>query len=118
MDQAHVKELPECDICKRNGQNAKAEYDTKTVIGRWAFLCRKHYLMYGVKPTTKLIKIKPRKPKRKFDKPPIVTVPLTLDSVSTVKCPSCGQPRKVEPDANYSVGCEACGEKYRVASLI
>ncbi len=45
-------------------------------------------------------------------------VPLTWDSVATVKCPYCGCGRMVEPDADYQVQCESCGKEYKIRSLI
>lgn len=119
MDRSYIKELPKCDVCKQQGISTPAKYDSATVYGPWGYLCEKHFKAIGRKfGAIQLIVIKKRKPKRKFDKVPTITVPLTLDSVATVKCPSCGHPRKVEPDANYTVECFSCDEKYRVASLI
>jgi len=48
----------------------------------------------------------------------VVEIPLSMDSVVTVPCPYCQYPRDVEPDANYKVKCEGCGNPYEVASLI
>ena len=45
-------------------------------------------------------------------------VPLTSDSVAIVTCPYCGCDREVEPDANYTVKCECCEEKYKVVSML
>jgi len=47
-----------------------------------------------------------------------VTVPMTWDSVATIYCPYCGEPKRVEPDANYEIKCESCKKKYQVHSLI
>jgi len=119
VDQVFVRKLPYCDFCKREGKDQPAKYDSPTIFGPWAYLCEHHFKRVGRKfGATQLIKIKKREPKRRFDEMPVVTVPLTLDSVATVRCPYCGQPRNVEPDANYTVECFSCGEKYQVASLI
>ena len=37
-----VKELPKCDFCSK-----KAEYDGKTWIGCWAYMCPDHFKQYG-----------------------------------------------------------------------
>ncbi len=48
-----------------------------------------------------------------------ITVPLNeetvFDGVATIECPyGCGEPRRVEPDANYTVTCEGCGKQYKI----
>jgi len=43
-----VPELPNCDFCKEEGKEAKADYDGKTVFGPWANMCQKHFGLYGV----------------------------------------------------------------------
>ena len=50
--------------------------------------------------------------------PETVIVPLTLDSIAYVACPYCSQSRSVEPDANYTVECEGCGDPYKIESMI
>ena len=49
---------------------------------------------------------------------PVVSVPMTMDSVTEVGCPHCGMSRSVEPDANYTVTCEGCNKKYKCRSDI
>lgn len=39
-------------------------------------------------------------------------------SVIEAECPSCGYPRRVEPDANYEVRCDGCGMRFKVVSPI
>lgn len=108
-----MDKLPKCDICKTE----TAKYDTKTVFGAWGYLCENCYKQYGSLPSTKLEK-RVKIDAEKTDKIPVVGLPLTLDSIVVVKCPHCGEPRSVEPDANYTVTCESCGNKFEVVSAI
>jgi uncharacterized protein (DUF983 family) len=79
-------------------------------------MCEEHQKQYGRGVCTKLEKrVKIAAPKT--DKIPVVEVPLTLD-IAEVKCPHCGESRTVEPDANYIVTCESCGNKYEIVSQI
>lgn len=39
---AHVTEMPACNFCDR-----LAEYDGKTNMGPWAYMCRSHWYFYG-----------------------------------------------------------------------
>jgi len=112
MKTVQMAELPKCDICKT--QDAK--YDTKTVYGCWGYLCETCYKRYGREPSTKLEKRV--KIAYKTDKVPVVTVPLTVDSIATVNCPHCNEPRSVEPDANYIVTCDSCDNTYKLVSVI
>jgi len=111
MRTIQVSELPKCQFC-----DEPAEYDSKTIFGPWAYLCKKHLRKYGCPPTTKLEKRV--KIAYKSDEVPTVTVPLTLDSVATVRCPHCNEPRRVEPDADYIATCESCGNRFKLAPLI
>jgi hypothetical protein len=43
-----VRELPMCDICKSGGQVRPAQYDGKTKLGPWAFMCEFHFNLIGV----------------------------------------------------------------------
>lgn len=108
-----MDELPRCDVCHEND----AVYDSKTKYGSHGYLCESCYKLIGCPPTTRLEK-RVKINAGKTDKVPTVTVPLTLDSVVDVKCPHCGEPRAVEPDANYTVTCESCENRYMVRSLI
>lgn len=38
-----VKERPKCDFC-----DCPAIYDGKTEEGRWAYMCDKHFAVYGI----------------------------------------------------------------------
>ena len=116
----HVHELPECDFC-----GEPAPYDAPTTKrGRWANMCEKHYKLYGAKNIgskreiigAKKYKVKHYSEFKTF--PPVAVVPLSMDSVVTVKCPWCKQGRRVEPDANYLVNCERCGNPYKLRSQI
>lgn len=117
MAVVQVQELPDCDLCSQEGVTRKAEYDTKTRMGPWANLCLEHMRSHGTQPSNKLELIKKREPQKTFTKTPTVSVPLSMDSVVTVKCPACGQGRRVETDANYLVTCESCGQKYQLMSM-
>jgi hypothetical protein len=44
---AHVLRLPPCDMCQRHGVTRDAEYDSKTTMGPWGFLCGEHFEEYG-----------------------------------------------------------------------
>ena len=108
-----MDKLPRCDVCHEND----AIYDSKTKYGPHAYLCEDCFKLIGCPPTTKLEKrVKIDAPKT--DKIPAVVIPLSLDSVIDVECPHCGESRGVEPDANYTVTCESCGNRYRVVSQI
>lgn len=43
-----VETLPDCDFCKQEGKEVKAEYDGVTVFGPWANMCKEHYERYGL----------------------------------------------------------------------
>lgn len=118
MNTVQVQELPTCYMCEQEGKQTKAIYDTKTSFGPWANLCQAHFDMFGVSPSNKLEIIQKRKARKTFAKIPTVVVPLSLDSLVTVKCPGCGQGRKVETDANYTVTCESCGQEYKLVSML
>jgi ssDNA-binding Zn-finger/Zn-ribbon topoisomerase 1 len=112
-----MEKLPNCDVCKQSGRDRPAKYDSKTRFGPHAYLCEEHYQSLGCAPTTHLeerVKIAVAK----TDQIPVVHLPLTLDDIVDVKCPHCGETRTVEPDANYTVECESCGNKFRVVSAI
>lgn len=112
-----VHELPACDFC-----GEPAEYDDKTTWGPWANMCAKCQKTkgFGIGSKRELIEknkaVKTIKDFKTF--PPVVGVPLSLDSVVTVKCSWCKQKRRVETDANYLVTCEGCGNPYRLRSAI
>ena len=108
-----MSELPKCDM---PNCDEEAKYDEKTKMGPWAYLCETHHQKVGVGIGTKLEK-RVKIAAAKTSEVPTVTVPLTLDS-ATVRCPHCGENRTVEPDANYTVECENCGNRYEVVSQI
>jgi len=119
MKKINVRDLPKCDFC-----GAPAKYDAPTTHGSWAYMCPSCFKLYGGRNakqvgkelvektvTHKQLTVKP-------DKIKTVTVPLTWDSVVYIRCPYCGYERAVEPDANYTVTCEGCKNKYKVMSMI
>lgn len=117
MNRIQVKELPKCDFCGK-----PAPYDDKTTRGPWANMCRNCWKLYGFGIGSKRELIEKKKPTKTiadFDTfPPVAEVPMSMDSVVTVKCPWCGQKRRVETDANYLVTCEGCGKPYRLRSEV
>lgn len=46
--EAEVAVIPDCDLCTSAGVSTPAEYDAKTYLGPWAFMCRKHWETYAV----------------------------------------------------------------------
>lgn len=49
MKEVIVASLPNCDICKIDGELTKATYDAKTnLAGQWAYLCETHYNKHGI----------------------------------------------------------------------
>jgi hypothetical protein len=43
MTETRVVEIPKCDICGED-----AEYDGKTVMGPWSFMCQADFEFFGV----------------------------------------------------------------------
>jgi len=43
LTEAIVPKKPKCDFC-----NAEAEFDGRTVLGPWAYMCNLHFGQYGV----------------------------------------------------------------------
>ena len=109
----HVNEIPDCDLCS---EPTPAPYDVKTIMGPWGNLCEEHFKTKGVKIGSKRELIKKRKVKNTFESVPVVRVPMSIDSVVTVKCPWCGQGKRVETDASYLVTCEGCTKPYKLQS--
>ena len=109
-----MTKIPKCDIpdC---GEDAL--YDEKTVNRSWAYLCQKHHESHGTGIGTRLEKrVKIDIPKT--DNVPTVVIPLSVDSLCEVQCPHCKESRFVELDANYTVTCESCDNKFKVKSQI
>jgi len=118
---AKVRELPKCDFCKMDGVDKPAEYDGKTYPGPWAYMCKEHFLEHGIGlglGRGQKLEVQPKLDTKKTKEIPIVEIPLSLDDCCEVACPHCGETRTVEPDANYVVLCEGCGNKYEVVSQI
>ena len=116
-----VAKIPNCDFCKMDGVDKPAEYDGKTYPGPWAYMCKEHFLEHGIGlglGRGQKLEVQPKLDAKKTEEIPTVEVPLNLDDVCEVQCPHCGESRTVEPDANYVVTCEGCGNKYEVISAI
>jgi len=44
-----VTELPLCDLCKHFNQPPEpAEYDGKTTLGPWGYMCEAHFQSHGI----------------------------------------------------------------------
>lgn len=43
-----VTELPPCDFCKQEGHMTEAKYDGRTNLGPWAYMCERHFRIYGI----------------------------------------------------------------------
>ena len=43
-----VQGLPYCYFCKVEGKEVHGEYDAKTRLGPWAYLCEYHFKAYGI----------------------------------------------------------------------
>lgn len=119
---AKVRELPNCDFCKMDGVETPAKYDGKTKAGSWANMCQEHFEEFGIGlglGKGQMLEVQPKIDAGKKAEIPVVEIPLSLwyDSCE-VACPHCGETRTLEPDANYVVTCEGCGNKYRVISQI
>lgn len=120
MKKVIVRDLPDCNFC-----GAPAKYDAPTRTGQWAYMCPVCFKLHassnavdiGSELVEKVITNKQLQTK-KPTKIKTVMVPLTWDSVVYIECPYCGYERAVEPDANYTVTCEGCGNKYNVRSMI
>jgi len=41
--EVQVQAIPGCDFCKQ-----RAQYDGKTNMGAWAYMCEAHFRQYGV----------------------------------------------------------------------
>jgi hypothetical protein len=116
-----VAKIPNCDFCKMDGVDRPAKYDGRTEAGPWANMCQEHFDQHGVGLGVgrgQMLELQPKLDVKKTNEIPTVEVPLSLDDACEVQCPHCGESRTVEPDANYVVTCEGCGNKYEVASAI
>jgi hypothetical protein len=45
--EVQVAEIPNCDLCPK-GKELPAEYDGRTAMGPWAFMCGGCWSRYGV----------------------------------------------------------------------
>lgn len=114
LNEIQVHEFPSCDLCGK-----PAPYDVKTTLrGQWGNLCVDCFKTKGTNQGSKRVLIVKKEPKRTFDSVPIVSVPLSMDSLVTIKCAWCDQKRRVETDANYVFNCEGCGKPNRCRSAI
>jgi len=47
-DEVKVEKLPMCDFCRlENGVENPAQYDGRTIYGRWSYMCQMHFRKYG-----------------------------------------------------------------------
>lgn len=121
MQKTRVHSLPECDLC---GDGTEARYDSPIRMkmgSSWGYLCEEHFESHGSPGGTKLELIESTDPDPETaGTVPTVSFGLEAAAIGTpeVECPHCGGGRRVEPDANYQVTCEFCGEDYKVRSPI
>jgi len=48
-DKVEVEKLPMCDFCRiEDGVENPAQYDGRTIFGRWSSMCDKHFEKYGI----------------------------------------------------------------------
>jgi len=47
-DETIVEKLPMCDFCRlEDGVKEPAQYDGRTIYGRWSYMCAKHFDKHG-----------------------------------------------------------------------
>ena len=112
-----VAKLPKCDI---PNCNEDAHYDCPTALGAWGHLCSKHFHKFGKEGGSHLYVIQKKEVKH-LEGSPRVSLEYESDEwgdiTASVRCPACGQIRNVEPDANYELNCESCGQTFRCQSM-
>lgn len=47
LTEAKVARIPNCDFCDEEGQPQEAQYDGATSHGPWAFMCERHFHLWG-----------------------------------------------------------------------
>ena len=116
METVRVKKIPRCDCCHEKD----AVYDSKTKYGPHAYLCQDCYQLIGCPPSSKLEE-PPELDVAKTDEVPTVHISIKAAATSSVvrlRCPHCGEIKRVEPDANYTTTCDVCGNQFKVVSPI
>lgn len=112
-----IKQFPKCNV---SGCEEDAHYDTPTKLGPWAYLCEEHFKERSRYGGSKFVLIQ-KKEAKVLEGTPRVHLMYEMDDyvdvVASVRCPACRQDRNVEPDANYEVTCDACGQIYRCVSM-
>ncbi len=48
MKSVIISEYPLCDFCMEDFNKTEATYDGVTVYGKWAFMCKYHFELYGI----------------------------------------------------------------------
>lgn len=43
-----VEARPPCDLCRLQGKQVEAQFDAKTKMGPWAYMCLAHYKVAGI----------------------------------------------------------------------
>ena len=43
-----VASIPDCDVCASEAKTTPAAYDGRMVSGPWAYMCERHWAMFGV----------------------------------------------------------------------
>jgi len=115
---AYFSELPRCDFC---GEPARFDAMTKLPGHPAAYFCERCFPIYARMPPPWLT-ILEKQPKVEYhsDAVPVITVPVTLETVFWdvfVLCPHCGaQFHFAEPDAEGVQTCSCCGNQYMLKS--
>lgn len=47
IKEVEVAEIPNCDHCRAKNRVTPAEYDARTAMGYWAYLCQTHFTETG-----------------------------------------------------------------------
>ena len=115
-----VDVLPKCDFCGKD-----ALYDAPIETRQWAYTCKECALVHDVLRQSAVgcqFKLRVKEAGKKSLK--ILKGKITnLDDVYSgddpiYACPSCGEERTMEVDADCVYECEGCGSKIRVRALI
>ena len=120
-------ECPKCDLCKVN----PAAFDAPMGVGMpWAYQCMDcaspEVARYADKGGTVYKIREPVAPKADSTavqgiEPAYTDVDYwagAFDGDRHIECPSCGEERSVEPDADYKYTCEGCGTRVQVPAPI
>ena len=116
-----VDVLPKCDYCGKD-----ALYDAPTESGSWANMCKECALIHDALRHSKVgyqFKLREKTPEKcqgdKVLRGKLTNEDALFDGNDPVyACPSCGEERTMEVDADCVYKCEGCGSKIRVRALI